>query len=297
MAYCVQLVLVSNFKTLKFVTLTAMTWTVQTYRLLARMPWLDRVTISVEMILDPTEAYWLQCISPQCFQAHLLCDYAGMLMWKVWQHGKLPFHELALYGAEFTSLQHLPQLHTLTIVDCPSHPGRTQAPLSNVTSLEFVGRFAIQQSQGLLHIVKSDMPSLKRLAFSASTQGCKDTAPMTTEALNACSFGRNLELIDLRGVNGLTTDKVSYLVSKIRKQQALGNARPEVQILLPSAKLSKAEPVLTLCYDSPDSNLLLPLFHKMASSENNKLVKLIVSVQGLVLSCKCYNMHGSGKCF
>lgn len=67
---------------------------------------------------------------------------------------------------------------------------------------------------------------------------------MSVHALDALQFGPSLQCIDLRGVSGLTNERVAKLVSKMRGKQGQGKVQPCVTLLLPSVYLDKPDEVV-----------------------------------------------------
>lgn len=91
---------------------------------------------------------------------------------------------------------------------------------------------------------------------------------MSLRALNALHFGQNLQYIDLRGVSGLTQERITQLEGALRRKQCKNIVQPEVTIRLPSLCLSKAEACL-----ETQNTLRLPNIHRLSPDfSGNKLV-------------------------
>ena len=98
---------------------------------------------------------------------------------------------------------------------------------------------------------------------------------LSVHALDALHFGQNLHRVDLRGVFGLTNERVAKLVSKIRRKQGQDKVQPCVTLLLPSVHLDKADEVVESSVDALLPNLFkLPISPPCQQFDNQHTIDI-----------------------
>lgn len=94
------------------------------------------------------------------------------------------------------------------------------------------------------------------MSFQASANAREQPPTLSVLALKALHLGENLLSIDLRGVTGPTSERVSNLCGYLQRKQRRSKVQPTVILLLPSLGLSVAEPVLRILQQMVVPNLL-----------------------------------------
>ena len=239
-----QGVLQSNKQTLHSVTLSAKSWSVATYNSLQDVSRLDNLTISI-LNITLGQAQAMGGITASMFDLKLLEPLESCAL-EAFNAYQPRVHALTVWPAPYSllCLPELPSLQHLTLVGCGlgDFTGMSLQSYLHVTQLTFINYPCIT-GDGLQHIIRQALPGLKSVSFHATTSGHRKLN-MSLRALNAFHFGRNLMFIDLRGVYGLTKERVAHLENALHRKQRKNAVQPMVTILLPSPCLGTAEAVL-----------------------------------------------------
>ena len=126
------------------------------------------------------------------------------------------------------------------------------------------------------HIIRTALPALKVISFHLTSQ-CEVAVLMSVRSLNALHFGPNLQCIDLRGVLGLTSDRVTQLCNTLHRKQRFDKVQPCVTLLLPTVLENPEEVYETLStgmgvLNNRDTTLLPNLYKLPISPHVNKVV-------------------------
>lgn len=239
-----QGVLQSNRQTLHSVTLSATSWSVATYNSLQDVPRLDNLTISIVNITHG-QAQALGGITASAFDLKLLKSPEGWAL-ETLNACQPRIHALTVWPAPYSllCLPELPSLQHLNLADSGFgyFTGTSLHSYPHVTQLTFINCPCIT-GDGLQHIIRQALPGLKSVSFHATTSG-HQKFELSLRALDAFQFGRNLQYIDLRGISGLTKERVAKLEKALHRKQRKNAVQPMITILLPSPCLGTAEPLL-----------------------------------------------------
>ncbi|KAL3134860.1 hypothetical protein ABBQ32_007826 [Trebouxia sp. C0010 RCD-2024] len=108
------------------------------------------------------------------------------------------------------------------------------------------------------HTIRTAFPALEVKSFHVTPQS--DLAiHMSVRSLNALHIGPNLQRIDLRGVCGLTSDRITQFCNTMHRKQRRDKVQPCVTLLLPAC-LEDAEAVFET------ASVLLPNLYKLPIS-------------------------------
>lgn len=229
-------VLESSRNALRYVSLAAVSWSLNTYTAMQQIPFLDRLTIKLwrptadqAALLTSLTAEFIHLDTHQV--QHLVGQPLRTLTRAIpafqvqkltlWNVNNISCHELAS----------LPSLKSLTIAKSleltgtrfNTHAGVTELILANCPS---VGRPGVQ------HIISTAFPGLKTCAVQCWGNHSGGNERLAS-ALQPLSRGRNLTCVDLRGVKNLGENAIKKLQSAFQQVQAMGRAEPLVTLYLP----------------------------------------------------------------
>lgn len=250
-----EAILFSNRHCLRKVNLAARSWTVATYRALQQLPCLQALVIRLRSF-SVTQARTLAGIRANHFTLDVrdvrrIQDDALLAVSTV--APMVQIQELMLWDMDSVScrdLRALPFLKTLTVVNSPLLTGTCFCVHANVTELNFVNCPRVSEN-GLRHMLSAAFPKLKSLNFQRSSNQFGNHGDFDAAALQVLSCGVNLEVIDLRGLTGLTHQGVDKLKRAIEEEQNEGRAEPLVTLHLPvgSTQIGQGQP-FGVVYDS-----------------------------------------------
>ena len=267
---CCHGVVSNNRQSLQFVTLTAASWTVATYCSLQQIVQLKTLNISI-VNADTAQAQALGAVTAELFKLTLHRHHFGAQSeetFQALQESQPEIHELTLRKqgcCDFCRPPLLPLLRRLTFRECSCLTGNSLPSYPQVTQLALMD-CPVVTGDGLQHIIRKALPALQVISFHTSAQS-KQVMHMSLRALNALHFGQNLHHIDLRGVSGLTLDRVIKFYYTMHRKQRQYKAQPCVTLLLPSQPLDKPEPVFETV-----PTILLPNLYQLPNPGTFELV-------------------------
>ncbi|KAL3146895.1 hypothetical protein ABBQ38_014867 [Trebouxia sp. C0009 RCD-2024] len=257
---CCEGILSSNRQTLEFVTLTASSWTASTYCSLQHVAQLKTLNLTI-MEIDTAQAQALAGITAGLFSLTLHGSKA-VAGFRALYDSQSQVHELTVrhsFDHDSHILPDLPFLQRLTFRECIHLSGKSVPLYPQAKRLTLIGCPKIS-GVGLQHMIRKALPALEVISFLGIRR--QDTQMhLSVHAFDALQFGPNLHSIHLRGVSGLTNERVAKLVSKMQRKQGQGKVQPRVTLLLPSVSLDKPDEVLESCVDA-----LLPNLFKLPNS-------------------------------
>ncbi|KAL3146902.1 hypothetical protein ABBQ38_014874 [Trebouxia sp. C0009 RCD-2024] len=274
---CCNGVLTSNCQTLQFVTLTAGSWTAATYCSLQHIAQLKILNLTI-MGIDTAQAQALMGVTAEVFRLTLHGDFSPQGI-QALQNSQPKVHELTLRNSACNNFQtylpELPSLQRLTLRECLELTGKSLPSYPRVTQLTLLDCHLIT-GPGMQHIIRTAFPALEVISFHVTPQ-IGVAIHMSVRSLNALHFGPNLQCIDLRGVCGLTSDRVTQFCNTLHGKQRRDKVQLCATLLLPAC-LDEAEAV----FETPSASvgvlhthydILLPNLYKLPISPHiNKVV-------------------------
>ena len=273
---CCSGVLRSNRQTLQFVTLTADSWTAATYRSLQQIVQLKTLTISI-INANTAQAQALKGVTAELFRLTLQNIHGAQLddtLQALQDNEPAGVHELTLRNQQCCDTCRpplLPFLQSLTLRECRSLTGKSLPSYPRVTQLVIIDCPGVT-GDGLQHIIRKALPALQDISLHISARN-DQAMHMSLRALNALHFGQNLRHIDLRGVSGLTLDRLAKFDYTMQRKQRQKKAQPYVTVLMPRQPLDKP----TAVFDSLPTICLPNLFQLPAPCS----YKLLITYQTL----------------
>ena len=238
-------VIYSSSQTLCCFTLSAASWTANTYTSLQQATQLETLNVRIKQ-LDLTQGHAPGGVVADKFQLSLHRSISSPVV-KAMAARNCILHNLTLWNHTDTHLDWLPELPTLQSITFVNSliTGKTMKQYNEVTKLEFMNCHHVS-GPGLRHMIDKAFPSLKALLFFAAEGACVKAIRLSVAAMRALPCGQNLQLIDLRGIFNLSQDRIDQLQRTFVKQQRQGKAQPIVKVLLPNQGVAAVQYVLKI---------------------------------------------------
>lgn len=291
-------VLLSCRLSLQTITLAASCWSLATYSALSQVPLLDRLVIKLAKF-DAAQPLGISLLRAKHIKLELLnfqrIDAVALSAWASLS-GVMQVHALTIWTTRDIAiclLTPMPALSVVTFARPYGFTGTTLPCQPSVTELRLIDCRYVH-TEGLKRMLSAVFPALRTLAIQASMN--TPCLHMTQQTLEALVCGRNLELIDLRGVQGITCRKLGQLHSLFMRKATLGKAQSSVTLQLPCDKRGQHQRVIYARNSLYCPALQLRPGHDKCQQVQTKThpgatfaLHAAVQLCGLHLACRCIN--------